>query len=89
MIIFLKLAICKVKCISSSPIETRGVGKVISFPAIFHKFQSLPMSGKCFYESVKRHLGGSQAPNIQLAFSTTLFSLQIKNYAVTIATQTR
>lgn len=55
-------------------------------PLIFHKFQSFPMPSKCFYVSVKRHLGGSQAINIQLAFSTTVFSLQIKNYAVSIVT---
>lgn len=56
------------------------------FPPVFHKFQSLPMLSKSFYESVKRHLGRSQAINIQLAFSTTVFSLQIKNYAVSIVT---
>lgn len=74
----LKLVISNAECISSFPVETKGVGKVISFPPIFHKFQSLPMSSKCFYKSVKRHLGGSQAIGIQLASSTTVLPLQIK-----------
>lgn len=86
LIMFLKLLISKVKCISSSPVETKGVEKVTSFPPIFHKFHSLPTPSKCFYKSVKRHVGGSQAIGIQLAFSTTVFSLQIKNYAVSIVT---
>lgn len=56
---FLKAIIGNIKRISSSPTETRGVGKVISFPPIFYKFQSLPIPTKCFYESVKTHLGVS------------------------------